>query len=340
MPGVPRRLRHRDEPSRLQDPLQDLERRPAHARRALLRPLGRHGEGAPHARASARVARERPTARGLRRRRLLAPVRAHVHEHPHDARPRADPAPLVGARRGRPAHHRRWPDRHAPRAARDHHRRVRHRRRRGARNGSRDPLDRPQEEGRAAQGAPPRDREAVRHLRAVALRARDRSRHRVRGRRSPRGPRARASGATEHARRSQQVPLPARRSRRRPGGDLRPDVDRDRARLHRGMPLLPGRDDLPPGARARSGAGRRHARQGGEGVGLRRREPHVALDRGLLLHRTADPEGHREARPGEGVARRLLPPRLRPQRGRPRRHAQGPRERRHLRARGRQPAHA
>ena len=34
------------------------------------------------------------------------------------------------------------------------------------------------------------------------------------------------------------------------GGHLRPHGDRDRPRLHRGLPLLPGGDDLPPGAGA------------------------------------------------------------------------------------------
>ncbi len=48
------------------------------------------------------------------------------------------------------------------------------------------------------------------------------------------------------------------------GGHLRSHGDRDRARLHRGLPLLPGGDDLPPGARARSGADGRDAGRGVE----------------------------------------------------------------------------
>ena len=62
LPRVPRRLRHRDEPPRLQDPLQDPERRSAHARRALLRAVGRHG-GASSARAGCRSSRSRARAR-------------------------------------------------------------------------------------------------------------------------------------------------------------------------------------------------------------------------------------------------------------------------------------
>ena len=50
-----------------------------------------------------------------------------------------------------------------------------------------------------------------------------------------------------------RFPVPARR------GDLRPRGGRDHPRLHRGLPLLPGRDHLPPGARARARGDRQGA---------------------------------------------------------------------------------
>ena len=86
---------------------------------------------APRARPAARLARERAPAPRLRRGRLLAAVRAHLHEHPRDARPRRHPPALERPRRGRPAGHGRRADRDPPRAAGAVHRRLRHRRRRG-----------------------------------------------------------------------------------------------------------------------------------------------------------------------------------------------------------------
>ncbi len=76
---------------------------------------------------------------------------------------------------------------------------------------------------------------------------------------APLAPEARVPVVAHAGRRSERVPLPRRRPHRRARGHLRPHVDRDRARLHRGLPLLPGRDDLPPRARARPGADRRDA---------------------------------------------------------------------------------
>ena len=63
-----------------------------------------------------------------------------------------------------------------------------------------------------------------------------------------------------------QYPVPRRRPARRTRDRLRSHVDRDRARMHRGLPLLPGRHDLPPGARARS---RRRSSTRGAGRGAR-----------------------------------------------------------------------
>ena len=117
--------------------------------------------------------------------------------------------------------------------------------------------------GRAARARACRAASALAELAATlpALRARavrDRGRRRDRhdrGRRAAGSARARAAAARA-GRRPQPVPVPGRHAGAVRRGDLRSHVGRDRARLHRGLPLLPGRDDLPPGARARSGGDR------------------------------------------------------------------------------------
>ena len=263
LPRVPRRLRHRDEPPRLQDPLQDPERRPAHARRARLRAVDRHGARAPRAQAAARVARERAPAARLRRRRLLAPVRAHVHERPHDARPRRHPAARapIAARTIRSsspaARRRRTPSRSrrssTPSCIGDGEERT---------TEVALALDRAQGEGRAAPRAPRRARQARAASTCPSLyEVGRRRRHGHRGRRSRARAGPAASREAQPRRRPQQVPVPRRRPGRRPRGHLRSHVDRDRARLHRGLPLLPGGHDLPARARARSRADRRDRRR-------------------------------------------------------------------------------
>ena len=88
-------------------------------------------------------------------------------------------------------------------------------------------------------------------------------------------------------------------------------------------------------------ADRRHGRQRREEERLRRGEPHVALDRRLLVHRAARQEGRRRARAGAGVARRLVAARLRPRARTCSTTSQRVRAtRRHLRARGGHAAHA
>ena len=208
------------------------------------------------------------------------------------------------ARRGRPAGHRGRPDGDAPGAARAVPRRGRHRRRRGADDGGRARRGRAlKKQRRTARRAPARPREARGRLRPVALR--DARRRRTPASPSsiaPLAPEARAARRPHARRRPEPLPLPRRQPHRRPRGHLRPHVDRDRPRLHRGLPLLPGRHDLPPGARARPAADRRDGRQRREEERLRRGEPHVAVDGGLLVHRAAREEGGRRARAEEGVA--------------------------------------
>ena len=314
------------------------ERRPAHPRRARLRAVGRHGGAAPRARPAARVAaRARGPLSRLRRRRLLAPVRAHVHERPRrcstsaasrcapTTRGEDDPLVIAG---GPTATH---PEPLAPFLD-------------AVVIG--DGEERTTEvalvwaalkrAGRPARRAAPRARRARRRLRAVALRdARRRRTPASRSSTTPRDPRRAVPGASHARRRPERLPVPRRRPHRRPRGHLRSHVDRDRARLHRGLPLLPGGDDLPPRARARP-ASRSSTRSCSavEEERLRRGEPHVALDRRLLVHRAAREEGRRRARAEAGLARRLVAPRVRARRERARRHRARPRDGRHLRARG------
>ncbi len=131
-----------------------------------------------------------------------------------------------------------------------------------------------------------------------------------------------------------QYPLPRRRADRRPRGHLRPPVDRDRPRLHRGVPLLPGGDDLPARTRARPRADRRYRAPRGEEVRPGRGVPHRALHGGRLLHRTPGQEGGAPPRRGADLAGRLLAARLRPRAGAARRAQAGARHRPHLRPRG------
>ena len=251
---------------------------------------------APRARPAARLAGERAAAPRLRRRRLLAPVRAHVHERPQHARPRRHPAPLgaIAARTIRsssPAgRRRRTPSRS---------------RRSSTRSSSATARRRPTEV--ALTWARLRRAGVPRAERLVAL-------AKLGGVYVPSLYATRVDADTGFAVVDRPLvagrPVPrralARRPRRSypfpddgpiggPGGDLRPHVDRDRARLHRGLPLLPGGDDLPPGARARPGADRRDGALGREEVGARRGEPHLALDGGLLVHLAAREEGRATA---------------------------------------------
>ncbi len=97
----------------------------------------------------------------------------------------------------------------------------------------------------------------------------------------------------------QAAPRPPRRDRPRAhvGGDL--------PRLHPRLPLLPGRHDHPPGARAFHHRHRRHGREGPEGNGLRRGRPPVPLLRRPLgdRRRRQGPRG-----PVRGGQDRPVPP--------------------------------
>ena len=148
---------------------------------------------AARARPAARLARERAAAARLRRGRLLAAVRADVHQRAHAARPRRHPAARRRSRRGRSARPRRRPDRDAPRADRAVHRRLRHRRRRGGAARARCSSWAAHEARRACRGASaciaPRRSSAASTCRRCTRRAIDRA-HRARGRRRRRRSRA------------------------------------------------------------------------------------------------------------------------------------------------------
>src|SRR5262249_38489287 len=74
----------------------------------------------------------------------------------------------------------------------------------------------------------------------------------------PRAPPAPApAGVAADGRRPQPAPVPRRHAGALGRGRVRPGERGDRARLHRGLSLLPGGHDLPAGARAGS---RRHRR--------------------------------------------------------------------------------
>ena len=273
---------------------------------------------------SCRCESARPLLR-LRRRRLLAPVRAHVHERPRacstSAASRCAP---TRSRRGRSARHRRRPDGDAPRAARAVHRRLRHRRRRGAHDRGRARLDATLEaQRRAARRAPPRARQA----RAASTSRRSTRRavdadtglRRRRSRRS--SPRRRFPVVRTLVDDLNAFPFPDDG----PVGGPEAIFDRMSIEIARGctegcrfcqagMIYRPVRERDPEQI-VETVVQRREEER------LRRGEPHVALDRRLLVHRAARQEGGRRARAGEGVARRLVPARLRPRRERARRHA-------------------
>ena len=193
---------------------------------------------------------------------ILAAVRADLHQRAQRAGS-VGGIPLRGADRGddATAGHRGRSDRDPPRAAGAVHRRVLHRRGRGgccrrwcARR------------RRCARAGVPRRERLIRLAASYPLYVPelydDRGRRGDRPRSSSARPSIRACPARPQARagrRHQPLPVPRRLAAAVRRGDLRSHGGRGGARLHRGLPLLPGGDDLPPGARARSGRGARDA---------------------------------------------------------------------------------
>ena len=222
--------------------------------------------------------------------------RARLHQPAQRARPRRHPAARRRPRRRRPDRARRRPRRVQPRAGRRLPRRRRPRRRRGGR--ARDLRRRPRVEGR---GPPRRSRRAAAPARGqrlglrAALLRRDvrRRRHHRGGRAQP--PRHPAPGPQAHADGPRRLALP-----RQAAGAARRDraralLRRDLPRLHPRLPVLPGRHDHPPGARAVDQHHRRHGRERHPRVRLRGGRPAVALER----------RPHRDRRGRQGPRRPL-----------------------------------
>ena len=316
LPRVPRCLRHRDEPPRLQDPLQDPERRPAHARRARVRAVGRHG-GASSARAACRSCRCE-SARPLRDFDVVGFSLQFELTYTNvlaDARPRRHPAarprdrgeddPLVIAG-GPTATH---PEPLAPFldafVIGD-----------GEERATEVALvvdARCKKQGVPRARAPPRAGEA----RAAST-----------SRRSTRRSVDADTGFTvvDRAARARGAPLPVVRTLvddlnqlpfpdDGPIGGPEAIFDRMSIEIARGctegcrfcqagMIYRPVRERDPEQIVDTVVARREEER-------LRRGEPHVALDRRLLVHRAAREEGGRRARAREGLARRLVAARLR-----------------------------
>ena len=120
-------------------------------------------------------------------------------------------------------------------------------------------------------------------LRALALRV-DLRRRRARRDRAPLSRRARRGSRSARSPiwASGRTQQPARAAHR---GRARPAQRRGVPRLHARLPVLPGRHDHPPGARAPGRAGPHDGARGPGPHRLRRGGAHEALDRQLLGHR-------------------------------------------------------
>ena len=219
-------------------------------------PWTRHGGRAARARPAARVAREPAPAARVRRHRHLAAVRADVHQRPHAARPRRHPAARGGSRAedatlvlvgGPTASH---PEPMAPFidaafigeaeellpalvlawAAL----RTRDPRRRAHARATRSPSSRRGSRSTCRRCTRPRSTPTT-GMTVVG---------------APLDPRVPARVARAMVARPRRVSVPDRHAGAVRRGRVRARVGRDRARLHRGLPVLPGRHDLPAGARA------------------------------------------------------------------------------------------
>ena len=262
------------------DPLRGAQRARLDRRRAHLLGVAGHGGGDARARASrsspsTRTARSAPsTCFGLQ---LLD--RARLHQHAQRARPGRHPAARGRPHRRRPDRARRRPRGVQPRADRRLPRRRRARRRRGGR--ARDLRGGPRVEGRG-RGPGGRD-ELLRRLAVSggvyvpALLRRDvRRRRRHRGRRTqPSG--HPVAGPQAHADGPRRLALPGQAAGAAGRDRARAVLRRDLPRLHPRLPVLPGRHDHPPGARALDRDHRRHGRERHPQVRLRGGRPAVAV---------------------------------------------------------------
>ena len=98
-------------------------------------------------------------------------------------------------------------------------------------------------------------------------------------------PRRARAGREAHHRRPRRVAVPQAPAGAAHRGRPRPPQRRGLPGLHPRLPLLPGRHDHPPGARAAGRAGAHHGHRRAAAHRLRRGGAHVPVDRRLLRHR-------------------------------------------------------
>ena len=114
-----------------------------------------------------------------------------------------------------------------------------------------------------------------------------------------------ADGRQADGRRPGGVAVPEAPARPADRGRPRPPQRRGLPRLHPRLPVLPGRDDHPPGARAPGRAGAHDGRRGPAPHGLRRGRPDVAVDgRPERRRATSSAASSPTARPPRRAARR------------------------------------
>ena len=284
----PRHLRDRDEPHGAEDPVRDRQPPGGLRLRARVRAVGGpRGEDA-RGRDPALLDRVLRAGRRLRRARLLAPGGAQLLEHPEHAGPRGPAGLAARSARDGPDRARRRALHGEPRADRGLLRRVPRRRRRGGAAGlPRRVPRRARRRGLSRRDLLVRARADRRHLRAVA----STTSPTTRTGRSPRSTRerpARAGARAAHLGPGPEARVLPRQAHGPVGRDRAgPPGPRGHARLHAGLPLLPGRLLVPAGARARPGRRRRHDEEVHRRVGLERGRPALALDRRLLADRAA-----------------------------------------------------
>ena len=227
--------------------------------------------------------RRAPAGRRVRPARRLLLHRARLHQHAHRARPRRHPAACAPtATDDAPGRDRRRARRLQPRAGRRLHRRRRARRRRAG--GAGDHRGRPRA-GRPTGGPGGRDGAAACGWRATGgvyvprsttsttcPTAGSSGSRRTSARRAVAGRQAHRDGPRRVA-----VPEEAAGAARR--DRARADARRDLPRLHPRLPVLPGRHDHPPGARALDHRHRRDGRARPGSDRLRGGRPALAVQR-------------------------------------------------------------
>ena len=289
-----------------------------------------------------------PDARGgdaagrLRRRRVLAAVRADLHERAERARPGGHPAAQRRSRRRRAAGHRGRPDRDAPRADGALLRRLLHRRGRGGAAAAWCARRR-----RCARAGVPRRERLIRLAARFPLyvpalyahRDRRRDRHRsswarrVDPRVPARPPRAMVADIDKFPF-PDDSPVPyAEAIFDRVAVEIARGCTEGCRFCQAGMIYRPVRERDPDADRRRADRRREEGR-------LRRDRAHLAVDRRLLVRHAAGEGGDGAAARRAGVAVGVVAARLRPQRGAARRDGERARHRADVRARGGHAAHA